>query len=181
MREPDTEEKIVSLLRDHFNLNFTLYQFSETSGRDLLELLNTVLHHVSDLHPEKLGTEKIDSTVYRISEFLRILKYDFRHEPEEFDARLTQSDKDIVHPILLFLLQDLPGMQKRAYTARFSEEVPIPEEIRVDPVVHELFTQHRELREHFLQVLDEHDRLGETNVDELKKQKIGRASCRERV
>jgi intraflagellar transport protein 81 len=170
MTEPDIEDKIVTLLRDNFSLNFTLFQFSETGGRDLLELLNTVLHHGSDVHPEKLGTEKTEATVCRISEFLRVLKYDFPVEPEEWDVRLAQADKALVHTVLYWLLQDLPGMKKRAYKVRYSEEVPIPEEIRVDPTVNEMATQHRELRERFTQVLDEHDVLGETNVDELKKQ-----------
>jgi intraflagellar transport protein 81 len=139
-------------------------------GRDLLELLNTVLHDISDTHPEKLGTEKIEATVSRISEFLRILKYEFPCEPEEWDVRFGQSDKELIHPVLYYLLQDLPGMKKRAYKARYSEEVAIPEEIRVDPTVNEMATQHRELREHFIQVLEEHELLGETTVDELKKQ-----------
>jgi intraflagellar transport protein 81 len=166
----DSEEKIVALLHEHFNLNFTLYQFSEIGGRDLLELLNTVVHHVSDVHPEKLGSEKAEVTVYRISEFLRALKYDFPCEPEEWEVRLAQSDKQLIHPVLYWFLQDLPGARKNAYKARYADEVMIPEEIRLDPTVSEMIVQHRELREHFVQVLDEHEVLGETNVDVLKKQ-----------
>jgi intraflagellar transport protein 81 len=169
-RERDIEEKIVDLLREHFGLNFTLYQFSETGGKDLLELLNTVLHNVSEMHPDKLGSEKTEATVYRISEFLRTLKYDFPCEPEEWDVRLAQSDKQLIHPLLYWLLQDLEATKKNAYKARYSEEVPIPEEIRVDTTVNEMIVQHGELRERFVQVLEEHDVLGETNVDSLKKQ-----------
>jgi intraflagellar transport protein 81 len=166
----DIEEKLVQLLKEHFNFNFTLYQFSEINGKDLLELLNTVLHRVSDLHPEKIGSEKVEATVVRVSEFLRVLKYDFPCEPEEWDVRLTNSDKQLIHPVLYWLLQDLPTTMKNAYKARYSEEVLVPEEMRVDPTVNELIVQHGELREHFVQILEEHELLGETNVDELKKQ-----------
>jgi intraflagellar transport protein 81 len=169
-RDLDIEEKIVSLLHEHFNLNFTLYQFSEISGRDLLELLNTAVHHVSDLHPEKLGSEKPEATVYRITEFLRTLRYDFPCEPEEWEVRLSSADKQLIHPVLHWLLQDLACSRKNAYKARYADEVMIPEEIRLDPTVNEMTVQHRELREHFVQVLDEHEVLGETSVDALKKQ-----------
>jgi intraflagellar transport protein 81 len=167
--DSDLEEQIVSEIRTHLKLNFTLFQFSEISGRELLELLNTVLRNVSDTMPEKLGAEKVEAIVYRISEFLRILGYEFPCEPEEWDTRLTNADKELIHPVLLWLLRDLNGMKSRAYKAKYSEEVPIPEEIRVDPMVAELIGQHRELRDKFDQVLNEQELIGGSNVDELKK------------
>lgn len=162
------EEQIVSLLKAHLSISFTLFQFSELSGQELLDLFNTVLHNISDTMPEKIGTEKIEATVDRMSEFLRVMKYDFPVEPEEWDVRLTNSDKDLIYPAMLWLLNDFEEMKKRAYTAKYSEEVPIPEEIKVDPTVSELITQHRELRERFDQVLQEYEDIGGTNVEELK-------------
>jgi intraflagellar transport protein 81 len=168
-REPDLEEQIVNQVREHLKLNFTFFQFSEISGHELLELLNTVLYHISDTMPEKLGSEKVEATVYRISEFLRILGYEFPCEPEEWDVQLTNADKNAVHPVLLWLLKDIDAMKKRAYKARYSEEVPIPPEIAVDQTVAELIVQHRELRDRFDQVLSEQEIIGGSNVDELKK------------
>jgi len=162
------EEQVVTLLKTHLNISFTLFQFSEISGRELLDLLNTVLHGISDTMPEKIGTEKIEATVERMSEFLRVLKYEFPVEPEEWDVRLGQSDKALIHPVLLFLLRDFDEMKNRAYLAKYAEEVQIPEEIRVDPTVAELIVQHRELREHFQDLHSEDQELGGTNVDELK-------------
>jgi hypothetical protein len=75
--ERDIEEKIVNLLRDQFDLKFTLVGFTEIAGRDLLELLNMALFKVSDTQPEKLGTEKTEGIVSRMSEFLPVLKYEF--------------------------------------------------------------------------------------------------------
>jgi hypothetical protein len=54
-----------------------LYPFSEIAGRELLDLFNTVLFTTSDTMPEKIAPEKIEATVERMSEFLRVLKYDF--------------------------------------------------------------------------------------------------------
>jgi intraflagellar transport protein 81 len=179
--ERDIEEKIVDLLRTHFDLKFTLVGFAEIAGRELLELLNMILSKISDTQPEKLGTEKIEATVDRMSEFFRVLKYEFPCEPEEWDVRLTAADTKLIYPAMLWLLQDLPGMKERAYRARFSEEVAVPEEIRVDPTVSELIGQHRELRERFDQVLAEHTVLGGTNVDELKKTIAGLEADRARL
>jgi intraflagellar transport protein 81 len=162
------EEQVVTLLKSHLNLSFTLFQFSEISGRELLDLLNTVLHKISDTMPEKIGAEKIEATVERVSEFLRVLKYEFPVQPEEWDVRLGQSDRALIHPVLLFLLRDFEEMKKCAYLAKFTEDAQIPEEIRVDPTVAELVGQHRELREQFQEVHSEYEELGGTNVDELK-------------
>lgn len=163
------EEQIVNLLKAHLSMSFTLFQFSEISGRELLDLLNTILFNISDTMPEKIGTETIEATVDRMSEFLRIMKYDFPVDPEEWDVRLKEADKNLVYPVMLWLLNDFEDMKKRAYKAKYSEEVPIPEEIKVDPTVSELIGEHRELRERFDQVLQEYEEVGGTNVEELKK------------
>ncbi|KAH0790501.1 intraflagellar transport protein [Histomonas meleagridis] len=150
-------------------MKFTLFQFSELSGRELLELFNTILYKISDTMPEKIGTEKIEATVERMSEFLRVLQYEFPCEPEEWDVRFGNADKELIHPAMLWLLNDFDEMKKRAYKAKFFEEVPIPDEIKVDPTVAELITQQNELREQFDAALTEYNEVGSTNVDELKK------------
>lgn len=164
----DIEEQVVSLLKTHLNLSFTLFHFSEISGRELLDLFNNVIHAISNDQPEKIGTEQIEATVERMSEFLRVLKYEFPCQPEEWDVRLTNADKALIHPSMLFLLRDFDEMKRRAYLAKYMEEVQIPEEIRVDPTVAELLSQHRELREQFEQIHNEYEELGGTNVEELK-------------
>jgi intraflagellar transport protein 81 len=83
---------------------------------------------------------------------------------------LGKADAQLIDPVMLWLLRDLPAMRDKAYRARHNEEIAIPEEIQVDPTVAELIVQHRELQEHFDQVLTERRELGATNVDELKRQ-----------
>ena len=99
------------------------------------------------------------------------MRYEFPCDPEEWDVRLSNADRALIHPAMLFLLRESEDVKKRAYLARYLEEVQIPEEIRVDPMVAELIVQHRELRElreQFEQTHNELEDLGATNVDELK-------------
>lgn len=165
----DIVESIVGYLKSLLDISFTLFQFSEISNRDLLDLLNTIFHKVSDTQPESIGTEKIEATVDRMSEFLRIMKYEFPVEPEEWDVRFGNADKELIYPVMLWLLSDFENMKQRAYKAKYAEEVPIPEEIKVDQTVSELIGQLHELQERFETTLMEYNDIGGTNVDELKK------------
>ncbi|OHT05146.1 hypothetical protein TRFO_27279 [Tritrichomonas foetus] len=165
----DIVEQIVLYLKTILEISFTLFQFSELAGGELLDLLNTVIYKIDDSQPEKIGTEKIEATVERISEFLRIMKYEFPVDPEEWDVRFSNADKDLIYPVLNWLLSDFENMKKRAYKARYSEEIPIPEEIKANNTVSELIGELHELQERFEAVLQEYDEIGGTNVDELKK------------
>lgn len=168
MMDQDIDEQIVMLLKNNMQINFTLVQFSDLANKDLLDLLETVIHAISADQPEKIGTEKIENTVDRISEFLRVLKFEFPVPPEEWDRRFAEADQALIHPALLFLLHDMDEMKKRAYLAKYMEEDHVPEEIAVDPTVQEMMTQLRELREQFEVVHNEYEELGATNVEELK-------------
>jgi intraflagellar transport protein 81 len=168
MMDQDIDEQIVMLLKNNMQINFTLVQFSDLANKDLLDLLETVIHTISSDQPEKIGTEKIENTVDRISEFLRVLKFEFPVPPDEWDRRFAEADQALIHPALLFLLHDMDEMKKRAYLAKYMEEDHVPEEIAVDPTVQEMMTQLRELREQFEVVHNEYEELGATNVEELK-------------
>ena len=163
------EEEIVFYLRAHLKISMTLFQFSEIRGRDLIDLLNSVVHALSADQPEKIGTEKIEDTVSRISEFLRVLNYQFPVSPEEWDNRFLDGDKELLYPVFLFLLNDFDGMKRKAYLARFNTEIYVPDELKSDSIIEELAKAHLELREHFDAIIAEKDQLGESNVDELKK------------
>ncbi|KAH0795026.1 intraflagellar transport protein [Histomonas meleagridis] len=163
-----SEEQIVHLLKEKIGISFTLFSFSEVKGKELLELLNTVVYNIDNSMPEKIGTEKMESVVMRISEFLRVLKYEFPCEAEEWDVRLANADSTLIHSALLFLLSNFEELKHRAYLAKYLEDVPIPDEIKVEPTVSELLTQQRELRDLFEQRNQEYEELGSNNVDELK-------------
>lgn len=162
------DEQIVLLLKNNMQMNFTLVQFSDLANKDLLDLLETVIHAVSPEQPEKIGTEKIEATVDRISEFLRVLKFEFPCPADEWDRKFKDVDPTIIHPALLFLLHDMDEMKKRAYVAKYMEGDHVPDEIAVDTTVQEMMTQLRELREQFEATYNEHEELGATSVEELK-------------
>lgn len=164
----DYEEQIVQLLQTHLQIKFTLYQFSQLANRELLDLVNLVIHSVNPEQPEKIGTETIEETVDRMSEFLRIMKYDFPCEPQEWDRRMAAADPTILHPAILFLLRDFEGMKKRAYIAKYNEEVHVPEEIAVEPTVSELMKQDRELREQFEKLHQEFVELEDVSIEKLR-------------
>lgn len=179
--ETDIDEQIVLLLKNNLQMNFTLVQFSDLANKDLLDLLETVIHAVSPEQPEKIGTEKIENTVDRISEFLRVLKFEFPCPPDEWDRRFKDVDPTIIHPALLYLLRDMDEMKKRAYVAKYMEADHVPDEIAVDTTVQEMMTQLRELREQFEQTYNEHEELGATSVDELKNTKSDLESDKARL
>jgi hypothetical protein len=97
-----------------------------------------------------------DVTVYHISQFLCVLKYQFPCETEEWNVRLSSSDKKLIYSVFDYLLQDFPVMKKCSY------KVTIPEEIRADPTFSEMATQNRELWNH--------DLFEEMNVDAFESQ-----------
>ena len=166
----DLDEQIAQFLQNHLDIKLSLFQLNSTQGKELLELLNIVIHAIAPEQPEKFGSESIEDIVDRLSEFLRIMKFDFPCEPEEWDRRMTNADPKIIHPALYFLLADFENMKKKAYLARFVEEVHVPEEIATETTVNELIIQHRELREQFEIVYNQSVQLGDTSVEHLRAQ-----------
>lgn len=169
--ERDIEDQVVNLLKIHLNHPLTLLQFSELTGDSLIQLLNKIIHSIDPSQFENSNTETREETVERISEFLRILKYPFPMDPVEWDAAFIRTDHTILHPVILFLLKDFETLKKKAYIAKYAEEVFVPDEIRVEESIQSLLNQHAELRDKFSELYDENDKLGETSID-LLKQKI---------
>jgi len=162
-------ETIVPLLKSNLEINLTLLQFSEMPKKELLDLLNLVVHNVSEDQPEKIGMEKIEDTIDRISEFLRVLKFSFPCPPEEWDRRMSVSDVSAIYPALLFLLRDMSELKSKAYRAKFMEPVYVPEEIAVDTSVETLQTQLRELQEQFLTLSEQVQSFQGLNTEEMRK------------
>merc|ERR1740115_573992 len=80
-------------------------------------------------------------------EFLMILGY----KPFDIEAQqgLLAGDKDTVHPILFWLLQNLEALRKRAYLSKFCVNLEVPEEFLRDEQVYELFQNYKELQGQF--------------------------------
>merc|ERR1719353_1772915 len=58
-------------------------------------------------------------------------------------------DKNTIHPMLFWLLQNLTQLQKRAYLANFCVNLEVPEEFLRDEQVYEIFQNYKELQGQF--------------------------------
>ena len=106
---------IVDRLNGHpFNKDLTLVAFDELSPFELLELVNEVLTHLDDRHGVDLRDEEPSVTAARWIEFLTILKYTIPPPVERFQGLLMRADRNVVYPLLHYLVQRLPQLKKRA-------------------------------------------------------------------
>ena len=60
---------------------------------------------------------------------------------DTFRQKLMSGNAEIIHPILLWLLQRREDSKKRVYLARFLVKVDIPPEMRTDSDVSDLYEQ----------------------------------------
>ncbi len=61
-------------------------------------------------------------------------------------SALTSGDKTTIYPIMVWLLQRIPQLQKRTYVARFLMPIGVPFELKQDPNLIELFDQYKDLQ-----------------------------------
>jgi intraflagellar transport protein 81 len=163
----------VDRLNGHpFNKDLTLVAFDELSPFELLELVNEVLTHLDDRHGVDLRDEEPSVTAARWIEFLTILKYTIPPPVERFQGLLMRADRNVVYPLLHYLVQRLPQLKKRAYLARFLMTIKIPQQFALDPQVAEVFGQYKELQKEFKDVHKTLDRLQGSSLSpgDLKKE-----------
>lgn len=129
-------------------MGFSLVTFDEKEPFELMELLNSVLSHLDQKKEINLRDENPESACQKIIEFLTILGY---AKPFDIEAQqgLLAGEKDIVHPILYWVLQNIEALRKRAYLANFCVNLEVPEEFLRDEQVYELFQQYKELQSQF--------------------------------
>ena len=66
------------------------------------------------------------------------------HRPQQLDKQtfkqaLLHGDPGVIYPILTWMLQRLPELQKRSYLARFLVNIEIPEHMFSDEEVAEVY------------------------------------------
>ncbi|KAJ3287387.1 Intraflagellar transport protein 81, partial [Borealophlyctis nickersoniae] len=121
----------------------------------LLQLLNDVVAHVDDANPSSphrdadLRVEAPEDTVWRLGEFLRMLKYKGAADGDAFRQSLLDGDRTTILAALAFLLKDLATHKKRAYLAPFLASVEVPPEFLQDDVTLDLTRQLEELQTQF--------------------------------
>ena len=58
-----------------------------------------------------------------------------------FRQGLVEGHKQIVYPVLEWLLNRIPELKKRAYLAKYLVKVDLPPEVAADPDVSEIYEQ----------------------------------------
>ena len=84
----------------------------------------------------------------------------------QFQQGLLKGDRKIIYPILYYLLQRLPELQKRAYLAKYLVPIHIPEEMLADEEMKTLYQEYKDSQADF-QV--SHQQLEEVQKDALVK------------
>ena len=146
---------IVDRLNDQpFQMQLTMVAFDEKSPFELLEVMNEVMAHLSAQHRVDLRDETPDATAQRMLDFLRVLNYKMppQLEPQMAKQALLHGDPQLIYPILAWMLQRLPDLQKRAYLARFLVNVDVPEHMFADDEIVEVYQNLKDLQEEFKEV-----------------------------
>jgi len=132
-----------------FQMQLTLVAFDEKSPFELLEIVNSIMAHLSSEHRIDLRDETPEGTATRMMEFFRILNYKQMVEPHMFKQGLLHGDPGIIYPILTWMLHKLPELQKRAYLSKFLVNVDVPEHMFTDEEVVEVYQSYKDLQEEF--------------------------------
>lgn len=134
-----------------FNKNYNLISFDSSSSEQLFQVLSDVLAEMDPSHNIDIRTEEPEATTMRLINALRILKY---KPPADlslkaFGQGIVQGDKQILHPVLEWLLRNREDLKKRAYLAKFLVKLEVPPEILGDADIAAMYEQYENLIEEF--------------------------------
>lgn len=152
--------------------DLALVTFDEKSPTELLELLNNVLKNISSDHDVDVRDEEPDTTAARMLQFLSVLNYNVSVDYETFRDGIREGDKEIIYPIMVHLLSNLPSLRKRAYLSRFLTNVDLPEEMFADPDIQAKHAEYTQLQQAFKETHKATERMRGTTTapTELKKE-----------
>merc|ERR1719181_645663 len=137
-----------------FQMNLTMVAFDEKTPFELLEVVNEVMAQLSSQHRIDLRDETPEATATRMLDFMRVLNYrpPQQLEPQQAKTALLHGEPAFIYPILTWMLQRMPELQKRAYLARFLVNVEVPEHMFTDEEVIEVYQNYKDLQEEFKEV-----------------------------
>merc|ERR1719327_1140869 len=73
-------------------------------------------------------------------------------DPQHAKQMLLHGDPQMIYPILTWMLQRMPELQKRAYLARFLVNVEVPDHMFTDEEIVEVYQNYKDLQEQFKEV-----------------------------
>lgn len=163
---------IQELNKEPFNKTYNLITFDSLEPLQLLQVLTDVLSIIDPKQKLDIREESSDQTAIRIFGALRVLKYKPpTNDVSAFRTGLVEGDKFVIYPILEWLLQRIPDLQKRAYLARFLVKVDVPPEIMQEDQIPDLYQQYEELMETFKDLHKQSEDLKKSgfNTTEIRK------------
>ena len=133
---------VEELNKPPFERNYNLITFDALHGDQLLQITSDVMAEIDAKNKIDIREEEPESTAIRILGMLRILKY---KPPDEiahnFRQGLVEGHKQVIYPVLQWLLSRIPELKKRAYLAKYLVKVDLPPEVSADPDVSEIYEQ----------------------------------------
>ncbi|XP_050404861.1 intraflagellar transport protein 81 homolog [Patella vulgata] len=166
---------IQELNKPPFNKNYNLISFDSVEQQQLLQVLSDTLSFIDPKQKVDIREETPDQTAIRIFQLLRVLKYkpptDGGGNLSTFRSGIVQGEKPVIYPILEWILQRVPELQKRAYLAKYLVKVEIPAEIMQDEEVTGLYAQYEDLMEQFKELHKQSETLkgSSFNTSEIRK------------
>uniref|UniRef100_T1IZS5 Intraflagellar transport protein 81 homolog n=1 Tax=Strigamia maritima TaxID=126957 RepID=T1IZS5_STRMM len=144
---------VQELNKEPYNKNLNLISFDSLSDQQLLQTLNDVFADIDAKHRLDIREEEPDQTAIRMLGFLRILKYKPPMENlNNFRQGLVEGAKQVMYPLLYWLLERIPDLKKRAYLAKYLIKIDVPAEFLSDPEVSDFHLQYDELIENFKEI-----------------------------
>lgn len=143
---------VETLNRPPFNETLTLVTFNQLSPLELLQIVNNVFGEIDSKQKRDLRDEATDASAQRMLEFLAVLRYRFPTEMAEFKDAFMRGGQEVIYPMLLWMLNRMDDLKKRAFLARYLKTVDVPEEFFADQVVVTLYAQYKQMQQEFKEV-----------------------------
>lgn len=158
---------IVSKLNEPpFSLNMQLVDFDEKSPLELLQILNDVFSEMDSQMKMDVRDEPEEARANRMMMFLAMLKFKIPDESRDtFTEGLMYGEKTVVYPILHWVLQRLPALQKRAYLARYLMPIEVPADFLQDETLSDIYARYKEMQNEFKAV---HKTVDQLRASDLK-------------
>lgn len=123
-------KNIVEHINKLFSSDYNLSSFDAVRGDDLLDMVVRVLQKFEVVDKELIET----SAPLIILNILEAIKYAPEEEitPDEFRSGLVAASKEIIYPILTFLLQNEANIRKRFYFSKYVTKIEVPHSIFCD-------------------------------------------------
>ncbi|KAG7157671.1 Intraflagellar transport protein 81-like [Homarus americanus] len=148
------------LNKEPYSRNYNLISFDALNGESLLQILNDVFAEIDGKNKLDIREEEPEQMAVRMLGMLRILKY---KPPDDnmsnFRQGLVSGNKQVIYPILAWLLERTDELKKRAYLAKYLVKLEVPAEIIGDVDVADTHMKYEELIDQFKSIHREYEAL----------------------